>query len=73
MMISRLTMLHDVLSMHVASLCTIEARRPEVWLSVLGEAVGLEASSIDSRADRSGIVVRHGRCVLRDTWATAVS
>jgi len=71
-MISRLTMLDDVLSMHVSTLCAIKSGRPIV-LCVLRKAVRLEASSIDSRADRGGIIVSHGRCVLRHAWAAAVS
>jgi len=50
---------HSRMAMHVACLCTIEARR-SIVLCVLRVAVGLEASSrIDSRADRSRIIVCH--------------
>jgi hypothetical protein len=60
MMISRLTMLHDMLSaMHVACLCAIEAGRAIV-LCVLRKAVGREGSRIDSRAGSTRIIVSHG-------------
>ena len=58
MVISRLTVLDDVLSMHISTLRAIEAGR-SIVLCVLREAVGLEASRIDSWADRSGIIVSH--------------
>ena len=58
MMISRLTMLDDVLSMHISTLCAIEAWR-SIVLCVLRKGVGLEASSIHSRADRRRVIVSH--------------
>jgi len=66
-------MLHSVLSaMHVACLRAIKAGG-SIVLCVLRKAVGLKGRSIDSRADRCGVIVSHGRCVLRDAWAATVS